>query len=126
MTPADKFLAEVKARSAAATPGPFMGRTEEWGTDLLWTVYQGESGKDGFKGKQPIAAFRDHADAAQFIFTDITRLIAMVDAARKALEFYKEHAMGAGIATSYGMNDDGFRAQQALAELDNIVAGGEP
>lgn len=40
---------------------------------------------------------------------------------REALEYYQEAAFGRGLQTSSGMNDDGFKAFQALAAADSII-----
>lgn len=105
LTPTERILAKLREDleiEAKATQPPLMGRSEEVGTDLMWCVYEGRGGKDGFKGKEPIAMFKDYDDAAYFIFhsrnvfaSRVKALEKAVKAVRSAMMEYEDETQGA-------------------------------
>jgi hypothetical protein len=109
VTAADKFLAEVRARSAAATPGP-------WERDC----------NDVYAGDLPVfqaGTENGHADCdfAARARTDVDRLVAMVEAARKALKGQWDIADECADLT--GRERARLLYNATMAELDRIAGG---
>jgi hypothetical protein len=107
----------VKARSAAATPGPIRQLDDD---DPLML------GDDAFTVRLQVYGLRRLADGAFYARarTDVDRLVAMVEAARK---------LSRGIAAEYADMTQGpsetlgkiaMRAEEYDAELDRIAGEG--
>lgn len=118
-SPADKFLASVKARAAAATPGPWsktsalpMYAIAADKVDVVTATGReyraNHSGRHGCR--EADAEFIAHAR------TDIERLVAMVEAARKALDDVTWHARPDCLPAL-------AIAEKCLAALDRLAAG---
>lgn len=119
MTAADKFLAEVRARSVAATPGPWESfDSGPWGGEGAGVAI-GPNVYDWFTTAAPTTEQR--ANDSHFIAhtrTDVDRLVAMVEAARKALDESCDDRHGCGPTTRH------CPSCVAKRELDRIAGGG--
>jgi hypothetical protein len=104
MSAADKFLAEVKARSAAATPGVVAERTRAY-VRLQYDVHKKTPDAYG----DYYCGFEDGTAHARI---DVPRLVAMVEAALDAIESNLD-----------GDELIGRRMREALAELDRLAGG---
>jgi hypothetical protein len=111
MTPTDKYLAEVKERAAAATSGPWeicpgdgsVGTSSaEYGPNNNLKMEIADITSARWTDSEFIANARE----------DIPRLVAMVEAARKALDYYSEYI---------GNDERGVQARKAIAEFDRIA-----
>jgi len=123
MTALDRYLASVKERAAAATPGPWLNGYPNAGflepmSDHVWSAHKDLVAKDLIEGD---ARFIAHAR------TDVDRLREMVED-REAVLGTCRLAIEAALAQYvdfYGKQDNGpfyLKLRYALAEL-NLLAG---
>ena len=112
MTELEKYLAEVKARAEAATPGPW----QRGGSGTVIADVGGDSAFD-IIATEDVGLCKDFENT-EFIMharTDVDRLVAMVEAARAGLIAVAGPQRGEYVDRN---------AREALAELDRLAAGG--